>query len=145
MEFDFEEEPDYVEYMLEQVQEMGFHPIIAHPERYECVKRNPQCVYEWRRKGFFTQVNKGSFQGRFGRGAKQVAHDLLRHNLISVIASDAHSPYRRTPYMREVYEELAWSYPELDLKILFEENPLRILENQPLIRLKERPFFEEMW
>lgn len=145
VELDFGEDLDFVEYMLEQVRAMGFYPVIAHPERYEFVKRNPQCVYEWKQKGYYVQVNKGSFQGRFGRGARYVAHDLLRHNLISVIASDAHSPYRRTPYMREVYDELAWDYPEQDLKILFEENPLRILENRPLIRLKERPFYEEMW
>ena len=145
VEFAFQEDPDFVEYMLEKIQDMGLHPIVAHPERYEFVKRDIQCIYEWKQKGYSIQVNKGSFQGRFGRKAEYVAHKLLQHNLITVIASDAHSPYRRTPYMQNVYDELAFSYEDDYLKILFEENPKRILLNKPLIRLKEHSFLEEMW
>ena len=143
VEFDFEEDPDYAKKMLQQIKECRVRPVIAHPERYRFVQDNPQIVYDWREKGYLVQVNKGSIQGKFGRRARKTAKRLLNHNLISVIASDAHSPYQRTPWMKDVYEELLEIYPEKYLKILFEENPRRICEDQPTFRFQARPFGEE--
>ena len=140
MEFDFGEEASYIQSMLREISLLGIHPVIAHPERYECVQREPQLVYHWRKKGYLVQVNKGSLVGRFGRHSYDTAHRLLRHNLVSVIASDAHSPYQRTPYMLDVYESLRNEYPRKYLKVLFEENPRRICQNQPTIRFELQPF-----
>lgn len=70
---------------------------------------------------------------------------MMDHNLVSVIASDAHSPYQRTPYMLDAYELLKEEYPERYLKMLFEENPRRICENQPTIRFALKPFLDEEW
>jgi len=144
-EFAFDEDPEYVWEMLGRVKELGVIPIVAHPERYEFVQEDPQMVYEWRKKGYLVQVNKGSLVGRFGRRSKHTAHRLLKHNLVSVIASDAHGPFQRTPYMLDAYEELMDDYSEKYLKVLFEENPMRICKDQPTIRFEMKPFMEEEW
>lgn len=86
------------------------------------------------------QANKGSFLGRFGGGPKRAADSLLRHNLISVIASDAHSPLQRTPYMMDVYEELSREYSENHLDVLFQYNPARICDNREILRLEPVPY-----
>ena len=130
IEFAFDENPDYAAHVLDKVDEMGLIPVIAHAERYEFVQDDLQLAYRWRKKGYLIQMNKGSIVGRFGRDAWKAARQLMDHNLISVIASDAHGPVRRTPYMLDVYRELKKEYPERYLKILFEENPKRICENQ---------------
>lgn len=70
------------------------------------------------------------------------AYRLMDHNLVSLIASDAHGPDRRTPYMLDVYEELLEEYPERYLRVLFEENPRRVCENQAAIRFKLTSFEE---
>lgn len=140
MEFPFDEEADYANEMLRKVRELKLRPVIAHAERYEFVQENPQLVYEWRKLGYLIQINKGSFLGKFGRHARMAAYQLMDHNLVSVIASDAHSPLRRTPYLRDAYEELRKEYPAEYLRILFKENPWRICENKPTIRFEMTPF-----
>lgn len=145
MEFAFDEEPEFAEDVLKRVREVGAKPVIAHAERYEFVQEDPQIVYEWRKKGYLVQLNKGSFLGRFGRRARRAAYLMMDHNLVSVIASDAHSPYQRTPYMLDAYDVLKEEYPGKYLRVLFEENPRRICENQPTIRFALRPFVEEAW
>lgn len=145
VEFAFDEEPGFADMMLRKVKELGLYPIIAHPERYEFVQDSPEIVYKWRKKGYLTQLNKGSFVGRFGRRSYATANRLLRHNLVSVIASDAHSPYQRTPYLLDAYESMAENYSEKYLKVLFEENPKRICQNQPTIRFEFIPFEESEW
>ena len=38
------------------------------------------------------------FFGRFGESAMETSYRLLRHHLVSVVASDAHSAVERTPF-----------------------------------------------
>lgn len=133
IEFAFDEDPVLVEYIVDKVHRMKIIPVIAHAERYKFVQRHPDRVYRWRKKGYPIQINKGSFQGRFGRSAAETAHLLLEHNLVSVVASDAHSPHMRTPYMANVYEELLMYYPENYIDMLFKENPRRICQNEPIL------------
>lgn len=143
MEFSFDEDPEFVMDIVEQVHDMGAIPVIAHAERYEFVQYYPQMVYEWRMKGYPVQVNKGSFQGRFGKRAQRTAYLLMDHHLVSVIASDAHSPYQRTPYMSGAYEELLNEYPESYLQMLFSGNPRLICGDRPIVSLQPRPLEEE--
>lgn len=133
MEFAFDEDPAFVKYIVKRVQELRAIPVIAHAERYEFAYEEPNLIYELRRQGFPIQINKGSFQGKFGKRAMQLAYEFLNHNLVSVVASDAHSPYQRTPYMADVYEELLENYPKNYLDMIFKENPRRICENKPIL------------
>ncbi len=143
VEFQFEEEEGFVHRMLDEIAALGLCPVIAHAERYRFVQENPQMVYRWRKKGYVVQVNKGSLMGSFGRRVEHTAMRLLRHNLISLIASDAHSPYRRTPNMRDLYEAMLDDYSKKYVDVLFQENPRRICKNQPTVTFELRPFEEE--
>ena len=122
-EFGFSEEPEFIELMIERIKELGLIPVIAHPERYDIVKYNIEFAKVMVDIGAILQVNKGSFKGAFGRGAQECANELLRENLISVIASDAHYSSFRTPYMLDVAQKLETLY---DIKSLFSDNPLKI-------------------
>lgn len=144
IEFDFGEDPEFADTILNEVQSCGMTPVIAHAERYMFVQNNPETVLNWHRKGYFVQVNKGSFWGRFGRSAERTAFLLLNHNLITAIASDSHSPVRRTPSMSEVYEYLAREYPEDYLKDLFATNPGRLCRGEAPIQFQKIPFDEEV-
>ena len=72
--------------------------------------------------------------------AKRTADSLLRHNLIMAIASDAHSPLQRTPYMLDAYDELSREYSEKHLDVLFQYNPARICDNREVLRLEPVPY-----
>ena len=136
MEFFFDEDPTFVNLLLEEVKNLKVIPVIAHAERYKFVQRNPNLVYEWRSKGFPIQVNKGSLRGKFGATAQDTAYLLMNHHLVSVVASDAHSPHVRTPEMRRAHEQLSMEYPESYVNMLFYENPRRICQNEPILGLK---------
>ena len=138
MEFAFDEEPGFVEDVIDRAHELRAIPVIAHVERYEFAQKNPEIVYHWRKKGYPIQINKGSFQGKFGRRAEKAAYLFMNHNLVSVVASDAHSPYVRTPYMKDVYEELMGKYSTSYLDMIFKENPRRICMDEPILGLKAK-------
>lgn len=140
MEFDFQEDPDFADWILEKMWDVRVIPVIAHAERYEFVQENPEMVYRWQEKGYGVQINKGSFMGRFGRDAQKTAYELLDHNLITAIASDAHSAYQRTPWMEDVYQTLLEEYPGDYLDALFTENPGRICRGQDVIRFRRISF-----
>ena len=139
-EFAFDEDPEFCRMILEDCFEAGFIPVIAHPERYFFVQKNPQIVYEWFCQGYGIQVNKGSLLGRFGRSTYDMAQLLMQHGLVTCVASDAHSSVQRTPHMHDVKQFLDKNYSEDYRSLVTEINPRRILSGQPLYRLDPIPF-----
>lgn len=127
VEFDFYMRSDNIRRLLEKICDTGAIPIVAHPERYICVQRRPQIVMDWLDMGCQLQINRGSFFGSFGRGSFGAADELLRNSCVAYIASDAHSPYRRTTYMRDVEEFLSEEYSRKLAEKLLRENPNRFL------------------
>ena len=125
---------------LNQMFDQGFSPILAHPERYICVQKVPAHVQEWHEMGTVIQVNKDSRLGGFGRKIQRTAHSLLRHRLADVVASDAHSPWDRTPEMARLESFLAGQYGRPCSGLLLSENPERILQGKDIFREKVIPY-----
>ena len=78
------------------------------------------------------QINKGSLRGMFGLAAQNVANYMLYEQIADFIASDAHSPYLRTPKLREVHafisEELSIDYADH----LLVDNPNKVLNGKTI-------------
>lgn len=130
VEFAFDEDSGAIGDYLDQIFSAGGIPLIAHPERYFCVQEHPVLVYEWLWLGCLAQVNKGSLFGKFGRRAARAADVLVHNRLATCVASDAHSPYTRTTYMKDAWEYLSDRFGEREAHRLLEENPARILRGQ---------------
>lgn len=106
VEFPFDAEVWWMGEMLEEILERGKIPLIAHPERYYGVQEYPALVWEWLELGCYTQVNKGSLFEKFGRRVRHTVETLIENDLVTCVASDAHSPYMRTTYMGDVRDYL---------------------------------------
>lgn len=132
VEFAFDENPRQIGDDLEQIFAAGGIPLIAHPERYYCVQDHPALVYHWLQMGCFTQVNKGSPLGRFGRHAARTALFLLQNQLATCVASDAHSPYARTTFMGDIQDYLFDQFGEAEMLRLTEQNPYRIIHDKDI-------------
>ena len=52
-----------MEYAARCVEDAGFLPVLAHPERYGAVQRDPGCLAEWFGNGWVLQLDKGSVLG----------------------------------------------------------------------------------
>ena len=137
LEFAFDERHSFMEACLQTVVDHGLHPVVAHPERYHAVQRDPAIAAAWFRRGFLLQVNKGSILGRLGAGAEETGWWLLKRGLAHAVASDAHRVTYRSPslsHVRDVLgEALSWEYT----KLLLETNPRRILKNQTIVSVED--------
>lgn len=133
-EFNFGEPGSYMTQMLEMLIDAGYRPIVAHPERYECVQRDPRLARDWfEDMNCVLQLNKGSILGAFGSRVQQTSHLLLEQGLVHVIASDAHGAEKRTPHMGQLRQWLnAHCDPEY-ARILLERNPARIIAGRPMV------------
>lgn len=141
IEFNFYEDPGFIEYMLTEILENGYCPIVAHPERYHLVQKHTDIVCRWMELGASLQVNKGSILGSFGYRSRETAYYLLEHNLVSFIASDAHNINRRTADLAEVYHFIRRVCGTEYAHILFYENPKRLLKNMNLVNLEVRSLY----
>jgi len=85
-------------------------------------------------------MNKGSMEGCFGSRVKNTAYKLLRHGLVSVIATDAHGTEMRSPRINEARRITESLVTKEYANILFCENPKRICANSATFRFKAIPF-----
>ena len=123
--------PAYLDVLLQQLQLRGIVPLIAHVERYAYVRRNPRLLAEWISMGALIQINAQSVLS-----GDRFVRKLLKWGLVQVVASDAHHADRRTPYMSEVFSRCEAELGRRYCRILFTENPSRVIQGKPLVPVK---------
>jgi len=99
--------PSYTDQIIFQLQVNGFVPVLAHPERYRAVQNDIGVLCRMVERGVISQVTAGSIIGDFGRTVQRTAEIMLEHNLVHVIASDAHSSDIRAPLLSKAVERAA--------------------------------------
>ncbi len=108
----------------------GFMPILAHPERYAFAWENPAFLVRLKKAGVLLQVNKDSITGGFGSTIRKTAEYMLSMYMADFVASDAHSPTRRTPPLLQTYEYISNTFSEEYADLLLHTNPLHVLRNE---------------
>lgn len=111
---------------LQEVLDCGFVPLIAHPERYAEVCRDPAMTEQWLDMGCHLQVTGGSVLGAYGRNAMAAARQLLQRDLVCCIASDAHGETHRSNFLMDVYDHLCLYYSKQYARCLLYTNPMAI-------------------
>ena len=56
--------------VIYSLEENKLIPVLAHPERYSFVQKEPELVYDLIQKGVLMQSNYGSILGQYGEKAK---------------------------------------------------------------------------
>ena len=129
IEFDFYSTPAYICDTVRSIGRMGYVPIVAHPERYSCIKKINGVSMEIMNSGGLLQVNKGSLAGEFGESARQTALELISHNTAQFVASDAHSLSSRTVEMDLTYEIIEDYFGNKTAQSLLNDNPACLIRN----------------
>lgn len=97
------EVPVYTEQVFFELQLQGVTPVLAHPERYAALYRDPDRILAWAEQGVLYQLDLRSVQGRYGSDAHAMAMRMLESGLIHFLGSDVHYPSRRSnPYADEL-------------------------------------------
>jgi protein-tyrosine phosphatase len=110
----------------------GFVPIISHPERNRGFMERPEVLYELVSMGCIAQVTAMSLTGEFGRETRSAAGLFMEHNLVHIIASDAHSSLMRPPVLSGAVEAARKIVGEAKAVAMVTEIPRAILENRAL-------------
>lgn len=114
IEFSYVDFASYADKLIFDLQMNGFTPIIAHPERCKPLVKNIDLLYKLIDKGAITQVTASSITGSFGNNMKALAIWMIEHNMVHVVASDAHHATLRPFMLSEAYriieDELGKSY-----------------------------------
>jgi protein-tyrosine phosphatase len=131
-EFPFGVSYGYMDDMLRSLSACGYLPVVAHPERYSAIQREPRLLESWFRQGYVLQLNKGSILGSLGDDARQTAIWALDRGLAHVIASDAHGVSHRNADMNPLCWWLEDNYREDFVQLLLEENPHRLLQGESM-------------
>lgn len=100
----------YIRNALEEVMGMGYKPVIAHIERYECMVKHPEYVSELNSMGVKIQVNASSIMGKAGSGVKKGVRHMLEEGLVDYIGTDAHKCKGRTPSIKKCVKYLYKKY-----------------------------------
>lgn len=74
--------------MLERIKSAGYHPVLAHPERY--LYMSPADYRKLKASGIEFQLNLPSLTGLYGKTVLDKARFLINHNLYSYFATDLH-------------------------------------------------------
>lgn len=124
--------PRNMENFFWELEARGVTPVLSHPERNRVLQQDPVRLYRWVEAGVMVQITSSSLLGRFGGEAERFARLLLRHNLVHVLATDAHGHDVRTPRLSEGLGEAARSIGEEAARRLVLENPRGIVEGKPV-------------
>jgi protein-tyrosine phosphatase len=137
--------PKTTDELFAHMMRVGLRPIVTHPERNQLLQRRLPELEAWVAQGAHLQVTAQSLLGRFGRTAKQCAHDLMGHGLVHFLASDAHDTRWRTTALDEARRYVDSRFgPEAGIR-LFEENPRCVLAGVPLtpvpLPIRRKPWY----
>jgi len=87
-EFSFINQPPNTVPVVQKLKDMGYKPILAHPERYPYLDIDQlKTLHDW---GLLFQINTISLTGYYGKETKKAAESLIDNQLVDFISSDMH-------------------------------------------------------
>jgi tyrosine-protein phosphatase YwqE len=112
-EISFISQPPNLIQIIQKMLDMGYKPILAHPERYNYM--DVEQLKRIRMMGCNLQLNTISLTGYYGKPTKTLAEELVDNQMIDFISSDMHHPRHaqalddalKLPYLRK----LLFDYP----------------------------------
>lgn len=91
VEMSFFQPPINLNEILFQTQASGYHPILAHPERYAFFhSRKLEKYIEMKNRGCYFQLNLLSLVGHYGKHIQETAFALLDNDMIDYVGTDTH-------------------------------------------------------
>lgn len=130
------EVPRYTKKLLYEIQNKGFIPIIAHPERNKAIARDVNLLFELINNGALSQITASSLNGELGKNLQKISIKMIEHNLIQFIASDAHHVSNRPFAMNNLFNNSKLKNIEADIEMFLQNNEALIQDKY--IR-RERP------
>ncbi len=108
-------------------------PIVAHPERNDTILRDPFVLKELLLVGSLLQITADSLLGKSGKKVTKLSINMLKNNMVHIIASDSHNSNYRTPHLSSAVKVASKIIGKSQALKLVTEFPLSIINNSPII------------
>ncbi|MEO6601951.1 MAG: CpsB/CapC family capsule biosynthesis tyrosine phosphatase [Polyangiaceae bacterium] len=118
--------PPMIQHRLFDLRSHGLLPVIAHPERYQCLWRSPDTLERLVDGGAAALLDVAALVGKYGRKTQECAEILLERGLYHAACSDAHRPSDIAEVARGL-ERLQDLYGADEVDFLFREGPESLL------------------
>lgn len=118
--------------VIYSLQENKLIPVLAHPERYSFIQKEPELAYDLIQKGVLMQANYGSILGQYGEKAQMIVRKFFENDMIHFLGSDVHRQktiYKKIP---QALEAIADIIGEDKLEKLTTINPRLALNNKKI-------------
>ena len=123
--------PPGTERVIERIADAGYHPVLAHPERYSGMKNDLNHARTWRSAGAYLQINHGSFAGRYGPAARGVASELVARGWADLLSSDFHARAHLDIHLTDAEAFFDAHGGLQQFRLLTMSNPGRVIRDEP--------------
>jgi protein-tyrosine phosphatase len=120
--------PDFGPQLVNLMQSKGVTPVLAHPERYLNVQKDPNILEPLVRQNALLQITAGAITGEMGKLGRTCARTLLKNGWVSFISSDAHNTSHALP--DQAVDEVIKLIGEEATKTIFFDNPRKMLNGE---------------
>ena len=124
--------PPGIDDYLWNFHQRGYRVVLAHPERYDYVQRDPARLFAWVNMGVAVQITASSLLGRLGPETAALCRTLLEHRLVHFLASDSHGVRSRRPLLRSAFLTAAEVVGDVHARRLVEAHPISVLRGEAL-------------
>ena len=147
IEFASDQIPHGVRDLIYKIMMKRHVPVISHPERNHVFAEHPGVLYDLVCMGCLAQVTAMSLCGGFGRHIRQRAALFMKHNLVHIIASDAHNAETRPPILSRAVKEAKKIVGAEKAEAMVTLVPQAILDNKviPDLGEPENPERRKIW
>lgn len=118
--------PTHVEQRLFDIRRRQLLPVIAHPERYQCIWKRPETLERLVELGSAALLDTAALVGKYGRRPRKCAEELLERGLYHAACSDAHRPEDAAAVGRGM-EWIDKKYGGDEVQFLFRSGPESLL------------------
>lgn len=118
--------PFSIDQRLADLTRRGLTPIIAHPERYQMIAKDPEILERLLDVGARALLDVGALVGKYGRNANKTAEALLERGLYAAACTDSHRP-SDVATMGKAINRLVKDYGDEAVQDLLVDGPLSLL------------------
>jgi protein-tyrosine phosphatase len=121
--------PVAIDHKLAELRRHGLLPVIAHPERYQVVGRQPEVLERLLDVGAAALLDIAALTGKYGRRPRRTAEELLEAGLYHAACSDAHR-VQDLDEVKRAMELLAKRYGDDEIELLLDDGPRQLLKGR---------------
>jgi protein-tyrosine phosphatase len=121
--------PPMIQNRLLDLRRHGLLPVIAHPERYQCLWRSADTLERMVDSGIAALLDVAALVGKYGRKTQACAEELLERGLYHAACSDAHRPADVAEVALGI-ERVRELYGDDEVDFLLREGPLSLLNGE---------------